>query len=83
MIERIGPALFGEHWKPQLARALGVSVRTVRRWANNGEPVPLDKLEAMLDLLFAGEREIARLQGELGAVITSSRYPRIMKRLAE
>jgi transcriptional regulator with XRE-family HTH domain len=31
-LEKIGPSLFGSAWQSDLARALGVTDRTVRRW---------------------------------------------------
>jgi transcriptional regulator with XRE-family HTH domain len=33
LIARAGRALYGERWQTSLARALGVTDRTVRRWA--------------------------------------------------
>lgn len=39
-IELAGTALFGEMWKGDLARALGVADRTMRRWANDQDPIP-------------------------------------------
>ena len=33
LITRAGKALYGEQWQSELARALGVDARTVRRWA--------------------------------------------------
>ena len=32
LLSRIGEALYGDRWQTQLARALGISSRTVRRW---------------------------------------------------
>lgn len=61
MIDLIGQALYGANYKPQLARALGISLRSVRRWANNGEPVPGDKWQAMIELLLAREHLCADL----------------------
>jgi hypothetical protein len=50
-IIQYGEALFGEQWKAPLARALGVNVRTVKRWAA-GEFNPhdgvFDDVRAML-----------------------------------
>jgi hypothetical protein len=40
-IIQYGEALFGERWKAPLARALGVNIRTVKRWAA-GEFQPHD-----------------------------------------
>ena len=36
-LEEVGRALFGIHWQSDLARALGVSDRTVRNWATGGK----------------------------------------------
>jgi DNA-binding transcriptional regulator YiaG len=33
----IGEALYGPRWRTELARALGVAERTVRRWEAAGE----------------------------------------------
>lgn len=35
-LNEIGPLLFGLHWQSELARALNVSDRTVRRWLAAG-----------------------------------------------
>jgi hypothetical protein len=54
LILAIGPALFGAQWKRDLARAIGVTDRTVNRWALKGiEP----RSRVWLDLLaFMRER---------------------------
>jgi DNA-binding transcriptional regulator YiaG len=36
-VEFYGQALYGPRWQSELARALGVSDRTVRRWSASGE----------------------------------------------
>ncbi len=36
----IGYALYGTGWQSALAHALGISARTVRRWAAGSSPVP-------------------------------------------
>jgi DNA-binding transcriptional regulator LsrR (DeoR family) len=38
LLERIGKALYGDRWQTQLAKALGMSDRTVRRWFLPGRP---------------------------------------------
>lgn len=35
-----GQDIYGVCWKTRVAHALKVDVRTVRRWANGGSPVP-------------------------------------------
>jgi len=39
-IEKTGIALWGNRWQTDMAEALGVSDRTVRRWAGGDEPRP-------------------------------------------
>lgn len=34
-----GAALYGRHWQTDLAEALGVTARTIRRWVA-GDPIP-------------------------------------------
>lgn len=36
----VGQALFGPSWQKPLAKALGVNVRTVRRWSNSDFDIP-------------------------------------------
>jgi len=39
LLERVGNALYGQQWQSALARDLGVSDRTMRRWvAGDTEP---------------------------------------------
>jgi transcriptional regulator with XRE-family HTH domain len=33
LIVAVGTALYGSRWQSELARALGVAIRTVQRWA--------------------------------------------------
>lgn len=41
LIQQVGQALYGDRWQTDMARALGVSDRTVRRWvAGVDEPRP-------------------------------------------
>ena len=51
----IGASIYGEHWRRPLALALGVSLRTMQRWAKGELPVN-DEVVTRLELL----REIAR-----------------------
>lgn len=41
-LARIGVALYGAQWQSALARDLGVSDRSMRRWASGAFPVPVD-----------------------------------------
>lgn len=40
LLNRIGEALFGEHWRAPLSSFLGVNERTIRRWIGNEVAVP-------------------------------------------
>lgn len=39
-LRAIGEAMYGPRWQSELARALGVTDRTIRRWAAGEWPVP-------------------------------------------
>jgi hypothetical protein len=39
-LRKAGFALYGEQWRSELARALGVTDRTVRRWAQDEYSMP-------------------------------------------
>lgn len=40
LLRETGEALYGPRWQSDLARALGVSDRTMRRWASRDDRVP-------------------------------------------
>ena len=40
LLADVGRALYGTRWQSELARALGVSGRTIRRWLVGSSPVP-------------------------------------------
>jgi hypothetical protein len=39
-LRKAGFALYGEQWRSELARALGVTDRTIRRWAQDEYSMP-------------------------------------------
>jgi hypothetical protein len=59
----IGLALYGSRWQTELAKALGVADRTVRRWASGGG-VPRD-IELVLAQLARQQAKRLRLMAEL------------------
>lgn len=61
LLAQIGNALYGPRWQSELARALGVSDRTVRRWAAGAEVPVGAQSEAQLLL--------RRRIGELGDLL--------------
>jgi hypothetical protein len=60
-LNRIGTALFGGYWQTQLADALGVNPRTVRRWVSGELPIP-DLREELLDIISKREAQLIVLR---------------------
>lgn len=61
LLSAVGTALFGETWKQQLADALMVDDRSVRRWLQSGQ-VPDGCWADLLVLLQQRRVEIGRLE---------------------
>jgi plasmid maintenance system antidote protein VapI len=49
-LRKAGFALYGEQWRSELARALGVTDRTIRRWAHNEYSIPDDARDRIMEL---------------------------------
>lgn len=49
-LRKAGFALYGEQWRSELARALGVTDRTVRRWAYDEYSIPDEARERVIEL---------------------------------
>jgi hypothetical protein len=54
-LRKAGFALYGEQWRSELARALGVTDRTIRRWAHDEYSIPDDARERIIRVCL--ERE--------------------------
>lgn len=71
VMEAVGTVLYGPNWQRQLARSLGVSEMSIRRWRTNQTTMPADAVAEMAALLVERKREIAatheRLRGALAA----------------
>jgi hypothetical protein len=52
-LRKAGVALYGEQWRSELARAMGVTDRTVRRWAHDEYSIPDDARERVIELCRA------------------------------
>jgi hypothetical protein len=52
-LRKAGFALYGEQWRSELARSLGVTDRTVRRWVHDEYSIPDDARERMIELCRA------------------------------
>ena len=60
LLERIGKALYGDRWQTQLAKALGMSDHTVRRWFLLESSIPWSFLADKLQTLFTAKSEELR-----------------------
>lgn len=69
LLQRAGGALYGPRWQADLAGALGVSDRTLRRWVA-GEPVPAGVYADLTKLVRARLTELREV-AELAAQASS------------
>ena len=61
----VGVALYGAQWQTQLAEALGVADRTVRRWVA-GQAIPAGVRDDLRALVHDRRGELAELAKRLG-----------------
>jgi len=64
---RVGGALYGPRWQSELARDLGVSDRTVRRWAAGEQPIPDTAADLCATAVLARMLQLNALARELTA----------------
>ena len=62
---QIGRALFGSHWQADLARALDVNVRTVRRWGAGQEAPPPGVWRDLEEIAIERGAELALIVEEI------------------
>jgi hypothetical protein len=55
-LRKAGFALYGEQWQSELARALRVTDRTIRRWAQDEYSIPEEAREGIAELCQARVR---------------------------
>ena len=65
-----GRALYGALWQAEMARALGVSDRTVLRWASGEAPIPAGVWQEIPNLIIDRSNELADLLDRI-----RKRYP--------
>lgn len=65
LLRDAGTALYGPLWRVPLGNALGVSERTVRRWASGEWPVPSNVWGELRPLLEARSVELASVRRKL------------------
>jgi hypothetical protein len=61
LIRRAGRAVYGERWQSALAGALGVNIRTVRRWAAGQQEAPAAIIVRLRELVRARIEELRNL----------------------
>lgn len=66
LIEDIGRGLYGEHWEPSLAIALGVKTQSVKRWATGEHNM---KPGHVADIKKLWAERVAEVQG-VASIIT-------------
>jgi len=64
-----GQALYGQLWQSALARNLGVSDRTMRRWIAGAQPVPAGIAADLLRLCVERAEVLAELAEQLRAAV--------------
>ena len=62
LIVRVGRALYGDRWQSELARALDVAGRTVRRWAAGEYEVPAGVWGEILALVRSQRRALGDVE---------------------
>src|SRR5438046_1066288 len=60
LLERVGKTLYGDRWQTQMAKALGISDRTVRRWVLFESSIPWSFLADKLPSIFTARTEELR-----------------------
>ena len=68
LLREAGESLYGPQWQSELARALGVNDRTVRRWLAGGNAIPAWVWKELAPLMPARARLIIEVWGRLPGV---------------
>lgn len=63
LLRRVGEALYGPRWKSDMARALGVTYRTLQRWCVEGScPDPVfSKLRVIVRARIEAAEDVRKL----------------------
>ena len=64
LLRKVGECLYGTRWQSELARALGVTDRTMRRWVNGTHAIPAIQFK-LNDMVVLRLRKMERLHSEL------------------
>lgn len=60
LLEKMGTAIYGSHWKPALASHLGINDRSVRQWASGERVIPDSIIREILSLMHDRANLLAR-----------------------
>lgn len=69
LLRDVGEAVYGPRWQTELSRSLGVSDRTVRRWAAGTDDVPPGVYYDLLGVVVERAAEIDDVMTRLNALI--------------
>ena len=77
LIPRIGALLWGPGpgWPAAMSEALGVNIRTVRRWASSQQTPPATVLEQLREMLTAHRGECAEVEAVTTAYLGQNQKP--------
>lgn len=70
VLTEVGIKLYGRRWQRPLAKAVGVSESTVRRWLDDGGP-PTQILDGLTAFMHRREGEIMEARRELQTWLAS------------
>jgi len=65
LLDEVGRALYGPQWQSEMARELGVAIRTVQRWAVGHSGIPEGVFFDLRDKVIARRADLAELAKKL------------------
>jgi hypothetical protein len=68
LLRAAGAALYGQRWQSDLARDLGVAIRSVQRWDAGSHPIPDTIWSELCTLLKVRAVEIIEMRRKLRAL---------------
>jgi len=75
LLARVGRAVYGKRWKSEMGRAVGVNLRTVRRWDSRETVIQPELWPRVLEHLDEREEGIKDMKAEVRAVMTELGVP--------
>lgn len=78
-LRRTGEALYGSLWQSALARDLGITDRSMRRWLAGEHAIAADALGKLQQLVIARKDRLSALSNELAKKSAQSRKKPLAK----